>query len=85
MAALNFLSQVGSEGNGVGLSSVVVKLCIQDERYFSQILSIKLVVGRTDWTGRGPSPRGEGVGGRGDVVVVEGVDRLDSERRAARR
>ena len=44
MAALNFLSQVGSEGNGVGLSSVVVKLCIQDERYFSQILSIKVVV-----------------------------------------
>ncbi len=44
MAALNFLSQVGSEGNGVGLSSVAVKLCIQDERYFSQILLIKVVV-----------------------------------------
>ena len=44
MAALNFLSQVGSEVNGVGLSSVVVKLCIQDERYSLQILSIKVVV-----------------------------------------
>ena len=44
MAALNFLSQVGSEGNGVGLSSVVVKLCIQDERYLSHILLMKVVV-----------------------------------------
>ena len=44
MAALNFLSHVGSEGNGVGLSLVVVKLHIQDDRYFSQILSIKVVV-----------------------------------------
>ena len=42
--ALNFLSQVGSEGNGVGLSSVVVKLRIQDERYLSHILSMKVVV-----------------------------------------
>ena len=44
MAALNFLSQVGSDGSGVGLSLVVVKLCIHDERYFSQILSINVVV-----------------------------------------
>ena len=44
MAALNFLSQEGSDGNDVGLSLVVVKLFIQDERHLSQILSINVVV-----------------------------------------